>query len=646
MHFRIFLICSVLNFYACVSSSRFHSVTAERDQLSFQLQENKFNKDSLEILAKELESTKLQLQKTENVLIEFYLKHNSGPEKKDSSSSSNPLENEQTQSTIQESQVIEMKQLNDQLVKSKLDYEQLNAKYEKLVQAKEPKKSTAKKLDSLNKEIVFLKNSLAKEKANLVLQGKEMMATNELIDSLKSQVQFGELRIKQLQIELREIKSESESLKATTNFDQKIRENELQTEINQVKANQEELNRLNAQMLEAIQKKDQELDKLKDSNAALNLELERIQKTLASSNLKEKESQKETEIKALQEELKQNEKTTAALNEIIDEKNLQIQKQQQLLLEKDAKLNATTEELNKSSTHSLRFVQSDSIRMQQERKLTILESQNQDLRDGLKSNEHQREQLEQKVNQLKSELESALGLKDSLQLKQKELLQLKKSHVEELKIAISRLESKQASLDSLSAKIKAIQNSNTQVEIRTVDPNVTAKNEQESNLPIEVKNSKQQTQFPDKEPQAIPKINPSSNNKRIGESVKKQLRNLVESNPIIGFETSSTPERDLILIPWNALFDKESFAIKESGASLMEAFSNILKQNRKLKISFVKGGLNQSGANTNDKRMNTLKKLMQVYGVSAFQISEGFQNEDDKQQHSDANRIVISVYTD
>lgn len=646
MHFRIFLICSVLNFYACVSSSRFHSVTAERDQLSFQLQENKFNKDSLEILAKELESTKLQLQKTENVLIEFYLKHNSGPEKKDSSSSSNPLENEQTQSTIQESQVIEMKQLNDQLVKSKLDYEQLNAKYEKLVQAKEPKKSTAKKLDSLNKEIVFLKNSLAKEKANLVLQGKEMMATNELIDSLKSQVQFGELRIKQLQIELREIKSESESLKATTNFDQKIRENELQTEINQVKANQEELNRLNAQMLEAIQKKDQELDKLKDSNAALNLELERIQKTLASSNVKEKESQKETEIKALQEELKQNEKTTAALNEIIDEKNLQIQKQQQLLLEKDAKLNATTEELNKSSTHSMRFVQSDSIRMQQERKLTILESQNQDLRDGLKSNEHQREQLEQKVNQLKSELESALGLKDSLQLKQKELLQLKKSHVEELKIAISRLESKQASLDSLSAKIKAIQNSNTQVEIRTVDPNVTAKNEKESNLPIEVKNSKQQTQFPDKEPQAIPKINPSSNNKRIGESVKKQLRNLVESNPIIGFETSSTPERDLILIPWNALFDKESFAIKESGASLMEAFSNILKQNRKLKISFVKGGLNQSGANTNDKRMNTLKKLMQVYGVSAFQISEGFQNEDDKQQHSDANRIVISVYTD
>lgn len=646
MHFRIFLICSVLNFYACVSSSRFHSVTAERDQLSFQLQENKFNKDSLEILAKELESTKLQLQKTENVLIEFYLKHNSGPEKKDSSSSSNPLENEQTQSTIQESQVIEMKQLNDQLVKSKLDYEQLNAKYEKLVQAKEPKKSTAKKLDSLNKEIVSLKNSLAKEKANLVLQGKEMMATNELIDSLKSQVQFGELRIKQLQFELREIKSESESLKAATNFDQKIRENELQTEINQVKANQEELNRLNAQMLEAIQKKDQELDKLKDSNAALNLELERIQKTLASSNLKEKESQKETEIKALQEELKQNEKTTAALNEIIDEKNLQIQKQQQLLLEKDAKLNATTEELNKSSTHSLRFVQSDSIRMQQERKLTILESQNQDLRDGLKSNEHQREQLEQKVNQLKSELESALGLKDSLQLKQKELLQLKKSHVEELKIAISRLESKQASLDSLSAKIKAIQNSNTQVEIRTVDPNVTAKNEKESNLPIEVKNSKQQTQFPDKEPQAIPKINPSSNNKRIGESVKKQLRNLVESNPIIGFETSSTPERDLILIPWNALFDKESFAIKESGASLMEAFSNILKQNRKLKISFVKGGLNQSGANTNDKRMNTLKKLMQVYGVSAFQISEGFQNEDDKQQHSDANRIVISVYTD
>ncbi|HRG69410.1 MAG TPA: hypothetical protein PLS73_11205 [Saprospiraceae bacterium] len=646
MHFRIFLICSVLNFYACVSSSRFHSVTAERDQLSFQLQENKFNKDSLEILAKELESTKLQLQKTENVLIEFYLKHNSGPEKKDSSSSSNPLENEQTQSTIQESQVIEMKQLNDQLVKSKLDYEQLNAKYEKLVQAKEPKKSTAKKLDSLNKEIVFLKNSLAKEKANLVLQGKEMMATNELIDSLKSQVQFGELRIKQLQIELREIKSESESLKATTNFDQKIRENELQTEINQVKANQEELNRLNAQMLEAIQKKDQELDKLKDSNAALNLELERIQKTLASSNVKEKESQKETEIKALQEELKQNEKTTAALNEIIDEKNLQIQKQQQLLLEKDAKLNATTEELNKSSTHSMRFVQSDSIRMQQERKLTILESQNQDLRDGLKSNEHQREQLEQKVNQLKSELESALGLKDSLQLKQKELLQLKKSHVEELKIAISRLESKQASLDSLNAKFKALQNSNTQVEIRTVDPNVTAKNEKESNLPIEVKNSKQQTQFPDKEPQAIPKINPSSNNKRIGESVKKQLRNLVESNPIIGFETSSTPERDLILIPWNALFDKESFAIKESGASLMEAFSNILKQNRKLKISFVKGGLNQSGANTNDKRMNTLKKLMQVYGVSAFQISEGFQNEDDKQQHSDANRIVISVYTD
>lgn len=97
-------------------------------------------------------------------MIEFYLKYNQGSEKSDSVSKTNQLANEQQESTIQESQMLEMKRLNDQLVQARTNYEQLNEKYEKLLKSKEPKRSTAKKLDSLNKEIVALKMQLQKKK--------------------------------------------------------------------------------------------------------------------------------------------------------------------------------------------------------------------------------------------------------------------------------------------------------------------------------------------------------------------------------------------------------------------------------------------------------------------------------------------------
>ncbi|MGB5023740.1 MAG: hypothetical protein WBO44_00245, partial [Saprospiraceae bacterium] len=89
MYSRLFLLCAGLNFWACVSSSRYHSVRSDRDQLAIQLKENQITKDSFEVIAQDLETTKLQLQKTENVLIEFYLKYNQGSEKSDSVSKTN-----------------------------------------------------------------------------------------------------------------------------------------------------------------------------------------------------------------------------------------------------------------------------------------------------------------------------------------------------------------------------------------------------------------------------------------------------------------------------------------------------------------------------------------------------------------------------
>jgi len=644
MYFKLFLLCAGLNFCACVSSSRYHSATAERDQLSLQLQENRLSKDSLELIAKELETTKLQLQKTENVLIEFYLKYNQGSEKLDTSTSSNQLENEQTHSTIQESQVLEMKQLNDQLIKSKLDYEQLNAKYEKLIQSKEPKKSTAKKLDSLNKEIVSLKNAVAKERANLVIQEKKIIASNVLMDSLRSQIQFGELRIKQLQYELSELKQETEALKTTTGFDQKIKETELQTEINQLKAGLDELNRLNAQMLEAIQLKDREIEKHKESNAALKIAHEQAQLALTNSKEKETIGRTETEYKTLQEALNQNERTIAALNEIVDEKNLQIQNQKKTLSEQDEKLKIATEQLGNISTSSLKLAQSDSLSKLQEGRMTILEEKNQELVRKITSIEQENNRLEQQLKQLNSELEPFKRLKDSLQRQHNELLQLKKSYTEELQIANSRLKNKQDSLDSLNVKIKALQNSNKQVEIQAKDETIAGKKQKEAAPQVEDKNSNRLE--PAVDSKTVQETIPATNKKRINEMVKKQIRTLINSYPIIEFETGPNVDQDLLLIPWDALFDNGSFAIKDSGASLMEAFSSILKQHKKLRISFQKEQLNQTSLTRSDKRINTLKKLIQVYGVSAIQFSEGSEILNANPKYTNTDRIVIFVYID
>lgn len=52
-----------IEFWACVSSSRYHSVRSDRDQLAIQLKENQITKDSFEVIAQDLETTKLQLQK-------------------------------------------------------------------------------------------------------------------------------------------------------------------------------------------------------------------------------------------------------------------------------------------------------------------------------------------------------------------------------------------------------------------------------------------------------------------------------------------------------------------------------------------------------------------------------------------------------
>ncbi|MFZ1298618.1 MAG: hypothetical protein WAT16_11275, partial [Saprospiraceae bacterium] len=366
MYSKLFLLCAGLNLWACVSSSRYHSVRSERDQLAIQLKESQINKDSFEVIAQDLETTKLQLQKTENVLIEFYLKYNQGSEKSDSIAKTNPLVNEQQESTIQESQMLEMKRLNDQLVQARINYEQLNEKYEKLLKSKEPKKSTAKKLDSLNKEIVALKNAVAKEKANQVIQDKKLAASNSLLDSMTSQIQYGEVRIKQLQYELNEAKQESEALNASKGIDQKLQESELKTEINQLKANLDELNRLNAQMLETVQLKDKEIQKSQEALAAIKTENEQTQQELKNLKAVKSTSVNEASLKSVQEELNQQLSTIKVLNEIIEDKNQQIQKQQTDRAALENKLMKAEAQIHVESDRSMNLEQADSIRKIQE----------------------------------------------------------------------------------------------------------------------------------------------------------------------------------------------------------------------------------------------------------------------------------------
>lgn len=645
MYFRLFILWSGLNFWACVSSSRYHSVSSERDQLSIQLKESQVTKDSLESLALELETTKLQLQKTENVLIEFYLKYNEGSEKTDSIRTTNQLVNEQQESTIQESHLLEMKHLNDQLIQARTDYEQLNAKHDKLLQSKETKKSTAKKLDSLNKEIVILKNALAKEKANQVIQDKKLAASNSIMDSMTSQIQFGEIRIKQLQYELNEVKQEVVALNSTKGIDQKLQESELKTEINQLKASLDELNRLNAQMLETVQLKDKEIQKSLEKIAALKDENDQTRQELAKLKIKEKSSIKEDEFKAVQEELRQHVNTINALNEIIEEKNHQIQKHQAQGIELERKLKDAEAQIQTSNRRSMKLEQSDSIKNVQEMNLKSLSGKNQDLLIKIQQSEHEKEQLQNQLKQLNLELKSLNRLKDSIQMQQTELVRLKKMHSEEVSISNSRLKNKQASLDSLNLKIKSLQESNKQLQQDASQP-TTANIQKEAKPPVETKKQKQEIQSKDVIVEPNQKSNTEGTKKRLGEAIITQLRALIKSYPSIEFETSLSKDQGLILIPWQDLFDPGSFAIKESGANLIADLSSTIKQNKKIRIFFVKDNLNQTNRASSDKRINTLKKLMQVYGVSSQQLSEGTGNPENPKWHTNTEQVALIVYTE
>lgn len=645
MYSKLFLLCAGLNLWACVSSSRYHSVRSERDQLAIQLKESQINKDSFEVIAQELETTKLQLQKTENVLIEFYLKYNQGSEKSDSIAKTNPLVNEQQESTIQESQMLEMKRLNDQLVQARINYEQLNEKYEKLLKSKEPKKSTAKKLDSLNKEIVALKNAVAKEKANQVIQDKKLAASNSLLDSMTSQIQYGEVRIKQLQYELNEAKQESEALNASKGIDQKLQESELKTEINQLKANLDELNRLNAQMLETVQLKDKEIQKSQEALAALKTENEQTQQELKNLKAVKSSSVNEASLKSVQEELNQQLSTIKVLNEIIEDKNQQIQKQQTDRAALESKLMKAEAQIHAASDRSMNLEQADSIRKIQEMDLMAFKRKNQELLDKMEILAQEKEQAQQQLKQLKLELKSFDRMKDSIQLQQAELLRLKKMHSEELSIVNSRLKNKQSSLDSLNVKIKKLEESNKHSQ-QQITPQNTTNSQKEAAPPVEAKQEQKEIHVDEVEQQPIQKPTGDASKKRLGEPVIAQLKTLIKTNPKLEFETTSSKEQGFIQIPWADLFDSGSYAIKESGANLMALLSTTVKQNRKLRVSFVKGTQSPTDVVSTDKRIHTLKKLMQVYGVSQNQINENSEVPVSLKWTTNTDQVVLIVYTE
>lgn len=260
-----------------------------------------------------------------------------------------------------------------------------------------------------------------------------------MMDSMTSQIQYGEIRIKQLQYELNEVKQESEALNSSKGFDQKLQESELRTEINQLKAGLDELNRLNAQMLESVQLKDKEIQKSQEALAALKTENEQTRQELKNLKVKESASVNEATLKSVQEELNQQLNTIKVLNEIIEDKNQQIQKQKTDRAALESKLMKAEAQIHAASNKSMNLEQSDSIRKIQEMDLMTLKRMNQDLLDKMEVLAQEKEQLQNQLKQLKLELKPLDRMKDSIQMQQAELLRLKKMHSEELNIANSRL---------------------------------------------------------------------------------------------------------------------------------------------------------------------------------------------------------------
>ncbi len=672
----IFLAFSLI-LISCVSTSRYQALTSQNEQLQWSKTELKKENDSLKILASELALTKEQLEKTENVLIEFYMKYEG---KSPATESIISKSNESQWDTVQSEMNALLKE-NSILQDKITTYESELAELENQLSNHENKQATIKeknksidlltkqwddakliqqklKTESANKDIDI--NKLKKEVANLKAEHSDIqnLSTQNqfLIDSLHSEIQYLSIKNQSLSLQISDLNEKLEETGKIYREKQNEELIKLQKEITDLNFKQHSLVNENRLLLDSLYMRTNELTTYQQSLEESKLLVTQHKIQLDEKSKKKDNSEQRAQLEKLKSDLTLSEKSLSALNDVIDSKNKNIVSLNKDIANKNEEIAFLTSKLTLSESSQNATLENElaankeenskiekQIQLIESEKETLIKnlnqlkdenekynSNNRLLNDELVSKNNQIETLSLKLSEKSTQEENTTQLeplKDSISSLQNETIRLKhvnKSLESELNRNQNILSIRNTMIDSLKKVIlvynnKIKENTSDEDAVNKLKSDLSKTKNENIKLRARVdslKVSKTQSQSVSK-----PKI------AGLSAILIQKIKSFTNEYNSVGVTSFIENSGMNIILPQSYVFEGETIAMSQAGSELITKLSSILKPYPNLKLNLTGFGANDANGlksfENSFRRANTIYKLMSVSGINSNVLKLG-----------------------
>lgn len=659
----------------CVSTSRYQSLASHSEQLQLTNTTLKKENDSLKLLGTELKLTKEQLEKTENVLIEFYQKYEG--KSGSGNSKSNPVTESQWDTVqIEMTKLLaENAKIRDQLKKSELEVQGLKQQLQQSENKQSSSKEKNKTIDQLNHQLDELKSAQIKLKSELTLKNDEISSLKKdlarkssdqktteqikqssyLIDSLQSQIQFLSMKNKDLSFQMSDLNEKVEEKERLNREKQNEEVIKLQAELTTKNARLVSLEDENRSLSNDLKSKTEELSNTQQSlqQSKEQLNQERQQKENKSKH--KEEAEQKLVIEQLKSDLNSRDRNLSALNDALDDNHKEIKELREKLEIQKTELDHMNKELadrsqsrnedtqrelkdlrdqNAARLNSIQTLQreGDSLKV-----LTTLlfnqkdknESEIKTMSDELDAKNKQIEILSLKLSELTDQIatEKQNPLKDSLNYFRGEVVRMQhvnKSLESEINRDHNLIASRESKIDSLKKiiQLKAHDKKEAETNEQTINQlkkDLNASSSEITTLKMKLDSLQLKSTQPQKKESPVIKPLPSQLIDKLNAFSNEHLQ-----NGVTGFIDNA--HFNLILAQ-SAVFEGESMAMTQAGTDLIGKLALILKTQKEIKIEITGyGSMDANGNKSFDnsfKRANTVFKLMSVSGVNSSLIKLG-----------------------
>lgn len=609
---------------ACVSSSKYQSLNTETAQLRMRL--DSLKKDQTALLAKSdaLDHTREQLRKTENALIQFYMKYEGRIP-------------EQTADSLKTSEIHNTS--GDPCEKLQLEFDALQMKWNRFEDSLKTKQNQDRTATAKKEMLAGL------EQQNIKLQAENKSLQKKLRDS--------EAQNEELEKSIQKVQNEHRlSLESQSNLllNQKIRMQQIDSLLGVIRLSNTTLSdsfrRSSEENIREISNwKDQHtqlLQKIEHLNTLLSQSQEEAQQLRLEANAQKKET---ADTKQFEEELQIRDRNIMALNDVIEMKNAEIAD-----LKKQASEDGT-KQLNLVS--QIEQSQKEQERMQTEIQALLIEKS--ELQERLKNKE-------QDVSNSKKEA----GLREELKSKEQQLSEMK-SKYEKLEISFQQAnaavisksvftDSLQESQTALNNKLKFIQlqMKENESELERLRTELAEKKEQHADLANRMESLRRtHEQLQQKLKLSNSHVSPNQNatSNTLSDALLSKLEKIKSSAKGMEYFVEKDHSKSFFYINQKSLFQEESLVMKQEGTNTISDLAAACKLDKNVKIhisAFLKPGTtNKITTDQLIRHAGTVYKLMNALGIQADQMTLGAKQIPTKGDRIDfIQGIELMIYAD